>query len=691
MTLDKEKLTELSTNKIYSYMFPVIEKLYTTLISSELFNTVVFESIHYSRRHYDDSIPYSEYLYALIKNRIDYEILNNYINSNFNIIDGFTNKKSFIQALLDYARENSIEINEPLYEQLQENELFRNIVSSVYLSYKDFADDVEEELSEDILDSNSEYYSSHLPPKSILNDSSALILREINTKPLLSAEETLRLLKDYQETGNIESKNKLIESNLRLVVFVAKRYVNYMFSLSELIQQGSLGLSKAIDKFDFSRNAKLSTYAIPWIKQYIERYIVDHARNVRIPGYKVNIIRKNRNRIEELTRELGREPTIDEIKDRLHLSEEDLVQINVYSLGEESLDRPIGDEDDGASFGNFLSSEYDIEDNLIKDDLKKQIALLIDSSNLNSGERKVIDLRFGFTDGNPQTLESIGKVLHVTRERIRQIEIRALAKLRKRAKRMGISIYADVINPPLYSDDKLEIKPKGTYPVKHNVTKPIVSNPPPIIPKKVIDKNYVYPYPLLLENYFKKCRLSVLEINVVVLLLGLVEGIRPMTLKGISMELGIDLNTVVSKKNTAFDKIDANVDVESYSILFKHVDLTQFIKKTETETVKDDDENKIDFFNYYGIVPIDFIREILLSSYFESKFNQFSDREKTIIMLRFGLLRDKFYSIEELSFIFGMSEDDIKMCINRGILLIKKYISEDIQALSVIQYRKDKS
>ena len=263
-----------------------------------------------------------------------------------------------------------------------------------------------------------------------------MYLKEIGTVPLLSAEEELRLAKRKAE-GDEYAKERLIEANLRLVVSIAKRYTGRGMSFLDLVQEGNLGLIKGVEKFDYTKGYKLSTYATWWIRQSVTRALADQARTIRIPVHMVETINKMSKMQRKLTLELGYEPSVPELADALEMSEEKVMEIMQIAREPASLETPIGEEDD-SNLGDFVADSNVVtpEGNVESVMLREHIDALL--GDLKERERQVIVLRFGLEDGHPRTLEEVGKEFNVTRERIRQIEAKALRKLRNpvRSKRI---------------------------------------------------------------------------------------------------------------------------------------------------------------------------------------------------------------------------------------------------------------
>ena len=263
-----------------------------------------------------------------------------------------------------------------------------------------------------------------------------MYLKEIGTVPLLSADEELRLAKRKAE-GDEYAKERLIEANLRLVVSIAKRYTGRGMSFLDLVQEGNLGLIKGVEKFDYTKGYKLSTYATWWIRQSVTRALAYQARTIRVPVHMVETINKMSKMQRKLTLELGYEPSVTELADALEMSEDKVMEIMQIAREPASLETPIGEEDD-SNLGDFVADSNVVtpEGNVESVMLREHIDALL--GDLKERERQVIVLRFGLEDGHPRTLEEVGKEFNVTRERIRQIEAKALRKLRNpvRSKRI---------------------------------------------------------------------------------------------------------------------------------------------------------------------------------------------------------------------------------------------------------------
>lgn len=324
-----------------------------------------------------------------------------------------------------------------IYEYLELNNIaISNIINDDLLSMDNvniFDDIIDKDPDDDdllTLDSDEDISFEDLSNLSstITDDPVKLYLKEIGIYPLLTLDEEIELAKKIKNNDN-DARKKLTESNLRLVVSIAKKYVGRGLSFLDLIQEGNLGLIKAVDKFDYDKGYKFSTYATWWIRQAITRAIADQSRTIRIPVHMSEVINKTYRWSRNLLQELGREPTTAEIAEKMGVSEDKVREVLKISSDPISLDTPIGEEDD-SHLGDFIKDETIVgpEEAASYTVLQDQIKSLLDT--LTPREKRVIMLRFGLNDGKSRTLEEVGKEFDVTRERIRQIEAKALRKLR---------------------------------------------------------------------------------------------------------------------------------------------------------------------------------------------------------------------------------------------------------------------
>lgn len=305
----------------------------------------------------------------------------------------------------------------------------------------EFGDSEDANFAEKSKNSSAKEFEEIMSKGITVDDPVRMYLKEIGKVPLLSADEEIELAKRMEE-GDKDAKNKLCEANLRLVVSIAKRYVGRGMLFLDLIQEGNLGLIKAVDKFDYKKGYKFSTYATWWIRQAITRSIADQARTIRIPVHMVETINKLIRVSRQLLQELDREPTPEEIAEKMDISVEKVREILKIAQEPVSLETPIGEEED-SHLGDFIPDD-DVpapSDAAAFSMLKEQLVEVLDT--LTERERKVLKLRFGLEDGRARTLEEVGKQFDVTRERIRQIEAKALRKLRHPSRSKKLKDYLE--------------------------------------------------------------------------------------------------------------------------------------------------------------------------------------------------------------------------------------------------------
>ena len=351
-----------------------------------------------------------------------------------------------VKKLIDKGKRKGILTYKEIADLLEEIDLEVEQIDEIYQRLEDIGIDIagdKEELlletedideiedMEEIEDEEEEDVKKEdlsVPKGIAVDDPVRMYLKEIGKIPLLTAEEEIELAK-RMEAGDEEAKKQLAEANLRLVVSIAKRYVGRGMLFLDLIQEGNLGLMKAVEKFDYTKGYKFSTYATWWIRQSITRAIADQARTIRIPVHMVETINKLVRVQRQLVQELGRDPTPDEIAKEMNMEVEKVREIMKIAQEPVSLETPIGEEED-SHLGDFIEDENALApaDAATFIMLREQLIEVLDT--LTPREQKVLRLRFGLDDGRARTLEEVGKEFDVTRERIRQIEAKALRKLR---------------------------------------------------------------------------------------------------------------------------------------------------------------------------------------------------------------------------------------------------------------------
>ena len=353
-------------------------------------------------------------------------------------------KKSIINGLIEQGKKNGMLLHKDIAAALDEIEMTPDEIDAIYEVFEkkgiEVVNDLDKEL-EEIEVSKEELEDLSIPEGISIDDHVKMYLKEIGKVNLLDPAQETELARRMAD-GDEEAKKRLAEANLRLVVSIAKRYVGRGMMFLDLIQEGNLGLIKAVDKFDYAKGYNFSTYATWWIRQAITRAIADQARTIRIPVHMVETINKLVRVSRQLVQELGREPTPEELAKELNMSIDKVREISKISQEPVSLETPIGEEED-SHLGDFIPDDdapapSEAASFVL---LKEQLVDVLKT--LTSREAKVLRLRFGLDDGRQRTLEEVGKEFNVTRERIRQIEAKALRKLRHPSRSKKLKDYLD--------------------------------------------------------------------------------------------------------------------------------------------------------------------------------------------------------------------------------------------------------
>ena len=471
--LSKQEIKMLPPEKILEKILPLLENTYQKFaileINEDEFQILVTKQIIESKTTYQKDIPYLKFItkkLLLIFNKLIKEnlakqpitIINNYLNkilkektfsnkelSLLNHLTNFLEKYDYIpppDVIIEIIETNT-DIEENLEaittkykEQITSKNLKKVTTNEIIISIIEIYCMLNHiNLKEENLEtSNLKEIENEKETESI--DSIKLYFKEIGKIPLLTKEEELQLAYEIQK-GNVKAKEKFIESNLRLVANIAKKYTNRGLAFMDLIQEGNIGLIKAVEKFDVNKGYRFSTYATWWIRQAITRALADQARTIRVPVHMVETINKMARIQRQLTLELNREPSEEEIAKKMGVGVEKVREVIKISQDPVSLETPIGEEED-SHLGDFVPDERNMspEDFTTNEILKEEIKSVL--STLQPREQQVLELRFGLIDGTSYTLEEVGKKFNVTRERIRQIEAKALRKLRhpSRAKKL---------------------------------------------------------------------------------------------------------------------------------------------------------------------------------------------------------------------------------------------------------------
>lgn len=344
-----------------------------------------------------------------------------------------------IQELLAFYNGKKFVKSDEIMDKLDKYKVTPEEIEQIYNAFNE--NNIEIIESYDDIASKDNDLLNQLEKEVSMDDPVKVYLKDIGKVALLSGDEEAELAEKMMQ-GDEVAKKRLSEANLRLVVSIAKRYVGRGMHLLDLIQEGNLGLMKAVEKFDYTKGFKFSTYATWWIRQAITRAIADQARTIRIPVHMVETINKLIKVSRQLLQDLGREPTPEEIAEVMGISVEKVVEIQTIAQDPVSLETPIGEEED-SNLGTFIEDEKSASpsDVVAFAMLRKQLISILDT--LTPREEKVLRLRYGIDDGKPRTLEEVGKEFNVTRERIRQIEAKALRKLRHPSRSKKLKEYLE--------------------------------------------------------------------------------------------------------------------------------------------------------------------------------------------------------------------------------------------------------
>jgi len=352
-----------------------------------------------------------------------------------------------IDELIKKAKARGFVTQDEVLESFVEPELYIDLLDEFYNQIYNLGSDIFESVSQDKEEETVSDSAKELEMLSSLKTSGSadpvrMYLKEIGRIPLLNREDEIRLAQ-RTEAGDAKAKEKLTSSNLRLVVSIAKKYIGRGMTFLDLIQEGNKGLIRAVEKYDWTKGFKFSTYATWWIRQAITRAIADQARTIRIPVHMVETINKLMRTSRKLMQDLGREPTPEEIGELMDLEPEKVREILKISQNTTSLESPVGDGEDDSVLGDFIADDkqttpYDAtSQHMLTENIREVLSALSDR------EARVLEMRFGLEGGKPMTLEEVGRKFGVTRERIRQIEAKALRKLRHPSKRKRLQDFLE--------------------------------------------------------------------------------------------------------------------------------------------------------------------------------------------------------------------------------------------------------
>lgn len=484
MKIDMNNIAKLDINDIYNMFSSSFNKIYKKYsfinIDRNEFKSMVRETINETKNNYDGEIEYEKYLIKALNRkilgliRLDmkdqtklFDIINNYINQEFSKDIDYNSAINSFDKLENFLELCECSLTLDIIERLvKENSLINKLLITIYeVDREDIFNDSYEGTYNDLvvyfiqmfckvhnikIKENEIKYSDMGAFAS--RSSTDIYLREIQNYKLLTREEELDMIKRYK-SGEIEVRDEFLSRNLKLVVSIAKKYLGRGVALIDLIQEGNMGLMKALDEFDLSRECRFSTYATNWIKSYITRYIAGKSRNISLPNhffYELGIFRKVYTNLEK---QLDRKPTISELADKTGKNKDVVLRYFDYLNDTKSLSDKVGDEDD-TEFSYFIpSSDESLETVAIKKDLSSGLTELLNKCHLKPRELEVLMLRYGLNGDDPLTLEEIGRKYNLTRERVRQMESSALMRIRRSP---YVKLFAEYTSNPAKSMENIK-------------------------------------------------------------------------------------------------------------------------------------------------------------------------------------------------------------------------------------------
>ena len=597
--------------KIYKSVFPMLSKIrseYKYLeIDDNTFKKIVIEEIlnlediSYKDKSYASTLKkhVCESILEYKKEELNdsnksFELVNKYINENISVEKEYYYILKSLRNIYNFLTKNKVEISQELIiDLINKNSLFNKICEEIVnenidrIKKGELDEIFSNQFIVNVIDTYCSLNGIETEPDDIdedikkvhNNDSVKSYLIEIGSIPLLTLEEEKDLTRRNWD-GDPEARKKIIEANLRLVVSIAKRYIGRGLVFLDLIQEGNTGLIKATERFDPNRGVKFSTYATWWIRQAITRAIADQSRTIRIPFHlneKLNDFNRNR---EKLELKLSREPTIEEIADFMHISYETAKGLNDLNQNVISYNALVSNKDgiEKTEIGDFIESEDNVEENVVDNTLKGELYKCFDKMKLKPREIEVLNLRFGLESGEPMTLDEVGKIMNVTRERIRQIEFKVLRRLRSSSLTQGLKAYLNE-----ESDSKRE------PPMKQRVKN---DSPRPRIPEKMskrrrsdnnlskeenekINEALDVRYSLVtsglsdeLVEVLKQCDLTPYEIEILRMRFGLSEGKKKLSPSQIALITKRAKSNILSVMDNIYKKLEKNYDKE---ILYKYI------------------------------------------------------------------------------------------------------------------------
>ncbi len=731
MELNYKNVQQLNSQQILDLLLPDFSNIYESFnyieISKNEFYVLVLDSITKSKKMYNGDVLYKEYIESVVTNRLIEHvkldlskpdkaviILNNYINKFFKVENDLEDRVKKLECFFEIY--NYIPRSNLLIKVIEKNEFLSKTIELIIDKYKDdFSYDIlENQFNDSVIllfiktycSLNNILLNDEVKvecEKKLLDDvnfNEENYFQQIKKIPLLSIEEEQNLIKRALQ-GEIEAKNLLVCSNLRLVNSIAKKYIGRGVPLQDLIQEGSIGLMKAIDKFDLSKGVKFSTYATYWIRQVITRSIYDVGKDIRIPVYLYKKINSYKDALQELRLELNRYPTLDEVAAKMDLPISEVTELLKSQGDVVSMNTLVNDEND-TELQDFIPNTDESPDELaITTVMQEQVRDLIQNSSLSQREIEILMLRFGFNDNKIMTLEEIGKKLNITKSRVGQIEAQALIKLRKSKK---IKQFAEYMSNPEQALKRLDEFRKYYYEnnrayksfLYEDKVKQKIEVGEHSMPRKL---KSIYEY---LSDYSKE------QID------ELIEELPEEDKELIKVRYGSDLSKPVIGKlsKNQRDRFYGSLIPKMRKNLNKKSKAQNINKIVQSDSRKNDYTEQLKKVNQSAQVPFktnledsnikeseelitkdDYIKmlELLRTPNFSQMIAVLTVKEAVIISLKLGYVNGEYFSTEAIAQFLGIEKAEVIETTKKVLLLYKENINQFIDhAVEVIEKSKIK-
>ena len=597
-------------------------------------------------------------------------IIREMIQKNFNKEITLSSVKNNFNLLKDFIEEQEIEVNIEFLEKLLEIEIIKQSIQFLYQKYKnDILNGlIDRRINNSILVQLIEYYCDKNDIDRNLveefrgaeintNDSVKMYIQEITRIPLLKREEEIELAKRKSE-GDLEARQKLIESNLRLVVFIAKKYQNRGQSLQDLIEEGTEGLMKAVEKYDVEKDIKFSTYATWWIRQAITRSICNEGSMIRIPVYQVEKVNKLKSILAKTLQAMGRKPTIEEMAKESNLTKEEIISLLEVIQDPISLNQKVqGRDSEEEEFGSFIAARESIEEEYLKNTMRQEIRNAFVSCQLSEIQKTVIIRRYGLDGKEGETLENIGQRLGLSRERIRQIQIYSERKIRESESWKKLKCYLDnqieedtkiVVNDidkaPSNSKDRLELK------------------------ATILGR-----IPGYMNDYFNQNNFTTTEKLIISLELGIIDQ-KKWNLYQINKIVKVDLNYLKKVKRLLLRKMEGLEDsFVKEEIMKRYEELGEHFESREKNNIKSLEDEK-EF--YLRLEDYDEILKSIKTTRYKQLFHKMPSKKATIYLLKSGIVNNKKYSTSSIAKLLNMEENQIEEEYQEALLIMQKESEE---------------